>query len=65
MKGQMQVVTVMGQEYQVQSDFIKRGTFATNANGECKQISYSGYISNELTIRKAIANKFGLESFRK
>ena len=65
MKGHMKVVTVMGQEYQVQSDFIMRGTFATNASGECKQISYSGYISNELTIRKAIAIAFGLKSFRK
>ena len=51
--------------FEVWSDFIARGTFAKDENGSVKQISFSGYLSNELSIRKAIATHFGLESFRK
>lgn len=52
--------------YEVWSDFIKRGTFARNTEtGETKQISFSGYISKDLTVRKAIASAFGLSAFRK
>lgn len=57
--------TVNGKEYKVWSDYIARGTFAENEDGEIKQISYSGYISKDLTIRKAIANAWNLNSFRR
>ena len=62
----MKTVTVNGEQYEVWSDFIKRGTLAkcVKTNG-VKVIKTSGYISNELTIRKAIANAFGLRTFRK
>lgn len=65
MKGTIKNITVGGKIYKVWSDFIKRGTFAENENGEIKMIKSSGYISNELSIRKAIAICFGLASFRK
>lgn len=60
------IITVEGIAYEVRGDFIERGTFATNMEtGEIKQLSYSGYISNDLTVRKAIANAFGHKTFRK
>ena len=65
MKGQITEHTVAGQIYKVWGDFITRGTFAENADGEVKQISWSGYISNDLTVRKAIATSFGLSTFRR
>lgn len=58
--------TVAGETYQVYGDFIKRGTMATRmSTGETKQISHSGYISNDLTVRKAIATAFDLPTYRK
>ena len=65
MKGTVRTVTVGGKEYKVWSDFILRGTFAEDENGEVRQLSGSGYIHNELTVRKAIATRYGLKSFRK
>lgn len=66
MTSQIRTTTVCGTEYQVYSDFIKRATIAVNtATGENKVIKSSGYIHNDLTVRKAIALIFGLESFRK
>lgn len=65
MKVARPAVTVKGQKYKVWSDFDRRGCFAENEAGEVKQISWSGYISNELTVRKAIAAAFHLDSFRK
>lgn len=64
MKANTMMVTVASQNFEVYSDYIVRGTFAV-ANGIVKQISFGGYISNELTIRKAIARTFGLATFRK
>lgn len=61
----MQNITVNKLNFKVWSDSLKRGTFAENENGEVKMIKSSGYLSNELSIRKAIAICFGLESFRK
>lgn len=56
---------VQGIEFVVYSDFIARATFAENTEtGEVKAISSSGYLSNDLSIRKAIARRFGLASFR-
>lgn len=66
MTGTIHTTTVQGTTYEHYADFIKRGTFARNIEtGEAKQISHNGYISNDLTVRKAIAIAFGLNSFRK
>ena len=65
MKSNLRTTTVGGKEYKVWSDFIARGTFAEAEDGTVKQISWSGYISNDLTVRKAIAIQFKLNSFRK
>ena len=65
MKTDMKITTVQGRTYKYYSDFIARGTFAEAEDGTVKQISWSGYITNDLTVRKAISNAFGLSSFRK
>lgn len=66
MTTQITNTTVCGIEFEVWSDYIARGTFARNTEtGEQKQISGSGYIRNDLTIRKEIAARFGLPTFRK
>lgn len=65
MTGTIRTTTVQGKTYEVWSDFIARSTFAKNVDGEVKMISAGGYITNDLTVRKAIANCFGLSSFRK
>ena len=65
MKGQIRMNQVAGKQYKVWSDFIARATFAEDENGVVKQISGSGYITNDLTVRKAIAYAFGLTTFRK
>lgn len=57
--------TVQGKTYEVWSDFNQRATYAKSENGIVKRIHGNGYISNELTIRKAIASRYGLPSFRK
>lgn len=66
MKSNVKFVTVQGTEFRTWSDFIARGTFAENLEtGEVKIIKSSGYLSNDISIRKAIALRFGLPSFRK
>ena len=65
MRGTIRTTTVQGQVYEVWSDFFARCTYAKNADGDVKAISSSGYIRNDLTVRKAIAAHFGLGSFRK
>lgn len=65
MTGQIRTTTVEGRTYKVWSDFIARGTFAENENGEIKKIHGNGYIHNDLTVRKAIAVAFGHETFKK
>lgn len=66
MTGTIRTTTVKGITYRVWSDFNLRGTLAENAEtGEVKQISDGGYITKDLTVRKAIAAAFGLDSFRK
>ena len=57
--------TVQGQTYTCWVDFIRRGMYAQNADGEVRRIKGSGYLSNDLSIRKAIAAAFGLKNFRK
>lgn len=57
---------VAGTYFVVWADYIKRGCFARNEDtGEIKQISGGGYISRDLTVRKEIALRFGLPTFRK
>ena len=65
MTGTVKNIIVGGKIYKVWSDFTKRATFAENETGEVKRIKDSGYISKELTIRKAIALHFNLDNFRK
>ena len=67
MTSKVQIITMNKgtRTFKVWSDYIKRETLAEDENGVIKTISSSGYISNELTIRKAIALVFGLNSFRK
>lgn len=65
MTGTITKHTVQGETYEVWSDFIQRATYARNAAGETKRLCAGGYIHNDLTVRKAIANRFGLKSFRK
>jgi hypothetical protein len=58
--------SVNGQTFDVFSCFIKRSTFAVDTQtGEEKVIRGGGYLSNELSIRKAIASSFQLPTFRK
>lgn len=66
MTGTTKTTTVAKSEYKFWSDFMDRATYAQNAEtGEVKKIKSSGYISNDLTARKAIAVAFGLSTFRK
>lgn len=65
MKGTVTIHQVAGKQYKVWSDFIARATFAEDENGEVKKLCGSGYIHNDLTVRKAIAQRYGLKTFRK
>lgn len=65
MKSTITIHQVEGRSYEVWSDFIARATFAKAPNGEIKKLCGSGYIHNDLTVRKAIANVFGHKTFRK
>lgn len=58
-------VTVAGNKFAIFSDFALRGMIAKNeTTGEEKVIKTGGYISNDLAIRKAVANAFQLPTFR-
>lgn len=59
------ITTVKGETYIVWDNFAARSTYAQNESGEAKVIKSHGYISNDLSVRKAIASAFGLDSFRK
>lgn len=66
MKGTIKTTTIKGNTFSYYADYILRGTFATNElTGETKQISWSGYLNKDLTVRKAIAEAFNLDTFRK
>lgn len=57
---------VAGTYFIVWADFIARASFARNeTTGEIKQISSGGYIHRDLTVRKEIALRFALPTFRK
>ena len=58
MKASVRNIEVSGRNFKVWSDFIKRGTFAQDENGETRQLSGSGYISTERTVKKAIRRMF-------
>lgn len=58
-------VQVNGKTYKVWGDTTYRGTFAEDEHGNVLPIMGSGYLTKELSQRKAIANKFGEETFRK
>lgn len=64
MKGTIKTTTVCGKTFNVWSDFMKKGTYAEDENGEIKRISGS-YLSNDLTIRKEIAIRWHMPTFRK
>lgn len=58
--------TVQGVRYLVWGDQMLRGMRAQDTvTGEVRVIRRGGYISADLTARKAIAAAFGLDSFRK
>jgi hypothetical protein len=57
--------TKMKKHFTVKQDFIRRCTTArSEETGEIKVIKSSGYLGNDLSIRKAIAIAFGLSSSR-
>jgi len=57
--------TVAGIEFSIFSDFTLRGMLAVNnTTGEELIIKQNGYLSSELSIRKAIAIRFNLPTFR-
>ena len=56
---------VAGIEFSIFSDFALRGMIAkNNATGEERIIKRSGYLTTDLSIRKAVAAAFGLTTFR-
>lgn len=58
--------TVNGRKFNHYADFIKRCEIAEDVEtGETKVIRYNGYLSNGLSVRKAIASAFGLPTFRR
>ncbi len=59
------IATVQGMGYLVWHDYERRQTVAENIDGVVKVLRYGGYITNDLTVRKAIASAYGLSSFRK
>ena len=65
MKGTIRETTVNGKKFKFWSDFMARATFAEDEAGNVKQLSGSGYIHNDLTVRKAIAAVYKLKTFRK
>lgn len=65
MKTNVTMHQVAGRQYRVWSDFMARATFAEDESGNVKKLCGSGYIHNDLTVRKAIACVFHLPTFRK
>lgn len=62
----IQKTIVAGITFIFYPDFIDRCTYAQNTDTkEIRQISWSGYINSDLTVRKAIAREFHLSTFRR
>lgn len=57
--------TVNGKKYIFYPDFNKRCMYAEDEEGNKKVIYSGGYISNDLSVRKAIASVFGLPTSRR
>lgn len=58
--------TVQGETYEYWSNYVERDTYALMvSDGSYAIIKDSGYLSNDLSVRKAIAASFGLDSFRR
>lgn len=58
--------TVNGRKFNYWADIFERTEIAEDVEtGEVKAIRYNGYLSNDLSVRKAIAMTFGLPTFRK
>lgn len=58
MKANVRNIEVNGRNFKVWSDFIQRGTFAENENGEIKRLCGGGYISAERTVKREIKRVF-------
>lgn len=56
---------VNGMKFKVWNDTTRRATFAESKDGRVEKIHDCGYITADLTIRKAIAMVYGLPTFRK
>lgn len=65
MKSNITIHQVAGKLYKVWGDIIARAMFAEDEEGTVKRIHGSGYLNNDLTIRKAISYAFNLSTFRK
>ena len=65
MKSAITVHQVAGKQFKVWADYIMRAMYAQDEAGEVRMIRGSGYLNKDLSIRKAIANSFRLETFRK
>ena len=70
MTGTVRTTSVQGITFEVWNDFITRSTWTRPFDGECwdwgkKELSRSGYVKNDLNIRKRIALLYGLKSFKK
>lgn len=63
--GDLRETTVEGHTYKYWGDTYFRGMYAEDENGIIRMIHSSGYITNDLTVRKAIAATFGHDTFRK
>lgn len=61
----MKETMVNGMKFKVWSDTTKKATFAESEDGTVKTLTSGTYISNDLTVRKAIANAYQLPTFRK
>lgn len=66
--GRVHTTTVAGYEFKYWSDTTYRCTFAESEDlpdAGILKIHSNGYITNDLTVRKAIATTFELVTFRK
>lgn len=63
--GDLHETTVEGHAYKYWGDTFFRCTFAEDEYGDIRMIKSSGYTTNDLTVRKAIAATFGHDTFRK
>ena len=66
LEGDVHETTVQGETYEYWCNFVGRNTYALRvSDGDYAVIKDSGYLSRDLSVRKAIAASFGLGSFRR